>query len=698
MPDTPPTPAPAVDSVTASGAPANAGPSVDAVHLAKRRVLFAGGVLYGLYVLVCVFLLMMLPDPTGAGGNLVSMGLLVCLAGALAFIGAGLFALKRISSSQASIATRRMGLIKVIGILTPGLLLSIALPFFIMREPALPLDVVSPANAADLIAPVAVTLSAERAAAIMRNMGMKPTKYQWDTEGDGKVNEETVAPTTTVLYERQGSYIPAVRIQVEGGDFRRITRRVSIPQAVFSMIPVQPIVEKPVKFSVGTLLTDPKLLKQVQWDFGDGNPPITVTVPDVAHTFYAIGSYPISAVMQLTNQTQIGYKRMVTVQEQPPLPFPITLISEPKTLLGPPPLGVLLRLETKETLKEVVWSFGDGKEERGANLVRQSHSFDAPGLYAVVVRARSAEGALAELTTLVRVTDALTLSNLQFEGKPAVQANKISGEVPLELSLTPKTATPLVQFSWEVPDDPNLQAQNGTLTGVLRKEGTYTVTLLAQGAEGKSMRMPITITVQPPSAEPTILLTPDGGVAPLTVNFDASQTFIPPGEEVAGFKWLFGDEGQGKKDAELAGARVTHVYKAPGEYKIKLSVVLTSGKDFSVDRTIIVRRPTLSACITASRLTVEVNKGVEFDSTCSTGIPSSLLWDVRRDDQPEVVQAQSSDETYVYVFDEPGDYTVTLTLKDSFGNQDKKSVSITVNPAAEEPVPESSTPSEESPQ
>ncbi len=693
MPDALPSPAPAVDSVTASGVPPNAAPSVDAVHLAKRRVLLAGAILYGLYMLGCVFLLLTLPDPTGAGGNLVSMGLLVSLGGALGFIGAGLFALKRISSSQASIATRRMGLIKVIGILTPGLLLSIALPFFIMREPTLPLDVVSPASAADLIAPVAVTLSAGRAAGILRNMGMKPTKYQWDTEGDGKVNEETVAPTTTVLYERQGSFVPAVRIQLEGGDSRRLTRRVSIPQAVFSMIPIQPIVEKPVKFSVGTLLTDPKLFKQVQWDFGDGNPPQTVTVPDIAHTFYAIGSYPISAVLQLTNQTQIGYKRTVTVQEQPPLPFPITLGSEPKTLFGPPPLGVLLRLETKETLKEVVWSFGDGKEERGANLVRQSHMFDAPGLYAVVVRARSAEGSLAELTTLVRVTDPLTLSSLQFEGKPAVQGNKISGEVPLEFSLTPKTATPLVQFSWEIPDDPNLQVQNATLTGVLRKEGTYTVTLLAQGAGGKSMRMPITITVRPPSAEPTILLTPDGGVAPLTVSFDASRTFIPPGEDVAGFKWLFGDEGQGKKEAELAGARVTHIYKTPGEYRIKLSVVLTSGKNFSVDRTIIVRRPTLSACITASRLTVEVGKGVEFDASCSTGVPQSTLWDVRRDDQPEVVQAQSSDQTYVYVFEEPGDYTVTLALKDEFGNQDKKSVSITVKPPAESP-PSSSEPSQ----
>ncbi|NOS66754.1 MAG: PKD domain-containing protein, partial [Candidatus Peribacteraceae bacterium] len=230
----------------------------------------------------------------------------------------------------------------------------------------------------------------------------------------------------------------------------------------------------------------------------------------------------------------------------------------------------------------------------------------------------------------------------------------------------------------EVPDELDAQANGSTLLGVFRKEGTYPVTLMGEGAEGKSMRMPITFDVKPPSAEPVISLTPDGGTAPLEVTFDGSQTFIPPGETVAGFKWLFGDEAQGTRTPELAGARVQHTFKAPGEYLIKLSVVLISGKEFTAQRTILIRKPILSACLTASRLKVQAGKGVEFDSACSTGEASSVLWDVRRDDTPDIVQAQSGDEKYVYVFEEPGDYTVTLTLKDAFSNVDKKTVSISV--------------------
>lgn len=686
-PDAPPpatptaTPAAPVDGVTASApAPLSPDESTPQVLMLRKRILVVGLVAYGAFALWCVFLLLVLPDPAGARSSLVSVGLLTSLLGVLALIGAGLFALKRISLAPASIALRRRSLLTTIAILLPGVLLGAATPLLIVREPSLPLEITQPASAADLIAPVAVTLSAERAEAILKNLGFRPLKVQWDTDGDGTMNDETVPPVTTVVYERAGVYTAVARILLEGGGFRRIARRVVIPQAVFSMVPIAPVVGKPVKFSVASLLTDPKLLKQVQWDFGDGNPVQTVTGPDVLYTYYAIGSYPIAATVQLQNQSQVVYKRTVTVQEPPALPFPITLATEPRTLLGPPPFGVLFRLETTTPLKDIAWSFGDGKEDRGPALVRTSHAFEAPGIYPVVVRARSAEGALAELTAIVRVTEILTLGSLQFEGKPTVQGGKISGEVPLEISLTPKTSTPLVEFSWEVPAAASLQSRDGTLTGVLRKEGTVTVTLVGQGAGGKSMRMPITIAVLPPSAAPAIAITPDGGVAPLTVMLDGSQTFVPPGQTVAGFKWLFGDEPQGTRTPELGSARVEHTYQKPGEYTIRLAVVLTSGKEFTAQRTLIVRRSPLSACITASRLTVEAGKGVEFDSSCSTGKPESLLWDVRRDDDPERVQGQSGDPRYVFVFEEPGTYTVTLTLRDAQGAPEKTAVMITVQP------------------
>ncbi|NOS66792.1 MAG: PKD domain-containing protein, partial [Candidatus Peribacteraceae bacterium] len=515
IPPTPPSPppaasaqaAPAVDAVSAS--PGAVLPPENVVRAKKKSVLLLLGIFNAVFIFWCAFLLLALPSPTGEGGSLLSVGLLSILVGEVIIIGLALLGLKRISVSTVSIETRRRSLIKLIAVLLPGFLIGVVTPFFIMGEPALPLDIVEPATAAELVAPVAVTLSAERATTILGNLGFRVSKYQWDADGDGTMNEETVTPTATVLIERPGVYVPIVRIVLEGGSTRRAARRISIPTAVFSVTPAQPVVEKAVKFSVAGLLTDPKLLKQVQWDFGDGNPPVTTTTADAAYTYYAVGDYAVTALMQMQNQSQATYKRTVAVRDPPPLPFAITMTTEPKTLVGPAPFGVLFRLESETPLKEIAWSFGDGKEDRGAALLRQSHVFESAGIYSVVVRARSEDGTLAELTAIVRATEVLTLRDLQFEGVPTVLNGKASGEVPIDVRLTPKTSTPLVQFRWEVPDELDAQANGSTLLGVFRKEGTYSVTLMGEGAEGKSVRMPITFDVKPPSAEPVISLTPD---------------------------------------------------------------------------------------------------------------------------------------------------------------------------------------------
>lgn len=668
-----------VDGIQASAPAPVSAPSVPkSVLAAKRGILGIGATAYAAYVFWCIFLLMALPDPTGGGQNLTMIGLLSVSGVGIGILLISVFALRRIGVSATSSATHRLSAIKLGAAVIPLMILSAATPPMILREPALPVDIIEPTDPAAFVAPVTVTLSTERASEILRKRGLKVIKYQWDTEGDGKVNEETILPRTTVLYQRQGVYIVNVRAILDGGATRKLVKRVTIPQQVFSLQPLQPVVEKPVKFSIASLITDPKQLKTVEWSFGDGSPVQKLTTVDTAHTYFATGTYEVTAIVQMANQTQGSYKKEIVVSEQPPLPFPIQLITEPKTLVGPPPFGVIFRLETEEDLKDIAWSFGDGKEDRGATLDRQSHSFDAPGIYPVVVRARSASGSLAEITAIVRVTELLSLRDLKFEGS-TVNNNSISGEAPLTVTLTPKTTTPLVQFSWEIPDDPNIQAEKETLQAIFRDEGSYVITLVAQGAEGKSMRQTITVNVDPPSAEPNIQMKPDGGAAPLTVSFDASQSFIPPNETIAGFKWLFGDETQGDRNPEIGSARVTHTYKSPGEFTVKLSIVLSSGKQFTSERTIIVRRPTLSACITPSRLSVQEGKGIEFDAACSTGV-TSALWDVRSDDQPSVILAQSEDNSYVHVFEKEGEYTVSLTVKDAWGGQEKTSVHITVTP------------------
>jgi PKD repeat protein len=355
------------------------------------------------------------------------------------------------------------------------------------------------------------------------------------------------------------------------------------------------------------------------------------------------------------------------------------MFTEPENLVGPAPFGASFRIETGEPLAEVHWIFGDGKEERGADQTKALHAFDAPGVYAVETMVRSSSGKIADLTTIVDVTETLRLADLHFEGSPAVSNNAISGDAPVTVNLMPKTTQPLIQFLWEAPNATTSTITGSTIQATYRKEGTYTMTLIAQDPSGSAMRLPITINVNAPSAAPSFKMNPESGVAPLRVVFDASETFIPPGEDVAGFKWQFGDEERNAL-TQLGTARIEHTYTKPGQYTATLHVVLASGKELTAERAIIVRPGAFAACFTASRVSVPVNKGVDFDSSCTTGTPTSYLWDMRYDADPATVQGQSATPQYVYVFDKVGAYTVTLTVRDDSGNQDSKKVSITVTP------------------
>ncbi|OGJ56697.1 hypothetical protein A3D88_02880 [Candidatus Peribacteria bacterium RIFCSPHIGHO2_02_FULL_52_16] len=670
---------PSVDGVTRAAPTSKASSPSGDINKTKRALLLGAGIVYGLLTLWFLSLLVLLPSPTGSLKGLVAAGSLSALLCIVLLFLVGAFMLQRIAKANVSTATRRRSLIKLILPLLPLLILSGVTPFLIMREPSLGLAITYPTRAEDFVAPLSVTFSAEHATDVLKKRGLRPILYVWDFDGDGKPNEETVLPVATAVYERQGAFVPAVRINLDDGTFRRVTRRLTIPRAVFSVSPLRPVVEKPVRFSIAHLVAKPEDIREARWDFeGDGVVDEVTKNTDVQHTYYAVERVPVSVVVLLVNQSQVTYERDVDIEQPRQLPFPVTLITEPKNLVGPAPFGAIFRIDTQEPLREVVWSFGDGQEERGADLRRIGHSFASPKIYPVSVKVRSASGSLAELTQLVRVTETLSIGDLRFDGTPKVEGAVIRGEVPVTLDLKAVTSLPLVEFLWEAPNATTFHATGAALRAIYRTEGSYTLTLVAQDPEGKVMRKTLTVEVSPASAAPTISMQPSAGVAPLKVLFDASESFIPPGEEVAGFEWSFGDEVAGA-GAELGSARIEHIYEKPGEYIIRLRVVMESGSEYTAERTIVVRKPLLDACIQTSRpLTVRAGEGIRFDPLCSTGSPVSFLWDIRDASRPSVVLAQSAEQSYPHVFEEAGTYTVTLTVKDALANENKETITITV--------------------
>ncbi len=677
MTENPSPPAPSVDSIAAPNVagkiPAGVQPTKGKTpsHGALRFfLLVVFGVPYLLYVGWSVYLLLILPDPTGARNSLIPIAILVAIFVGVVLLLVGFFGATHIAKAKDIPEPRKRFAFLRLGIaILPGLMVSAIIPMVIAREPGLTLNITSPESQADFIAPLSISFSLQDAVDILKRRNLVVEKFIWDYEGDGKPNDETFEPEATASFDRPGMYAVSVILSLKGGGTRQVTRRISIPRAVFSVEPNPPILDEPTRLSVAHLVTDKANVEEVLWDF-DGNGEVDVTTKelDAVRTFYVEGPTKIVVVLKLVNKSQPRYERTVNVIKSVPLPFEAMLISVPEHLIGPPPLGVVFRVETKEPVRVILWNFGDGTDARGAEV---KHTFPENGVYPVTADIRAESGKSAKITKIVRIVEPLSLPDLAFTGTPEVQGDRIKGEVPIIVNLKPRTSTPLIDFFWEAPEATSVESTKESVKAIYRREGLYTLTLVAQDPENHVMRLAITVEVLPISAKVLIRMDPEGGVAPLDVRFDASETVIPD-ETISGFEWQFGDAERAA--AQQRGAQVMHTYRRPGPFEVVVRVYTTSGKVFSATKTIVVRAPVIDACISASRMEGKAPLGVRLSSDCSTvGADTTYDWDFGDGWKSDL-------KNPTHDFQRPGTYQVMLLLHDGENISQSDPLTITVLP------------------
>ncbi len=651
-------PAPAV-------APPAAVPTGDAKVLLQWKLIIGVllGIPYVLYIVWCLFLLAVLPD-ADASPSFVTIGLASCGIGSLILLAVSAFAFMRISASHAMPNAKMIALIKLVAYALPGLILSGATAFMISQEPSLSIVITNPISTEAFVAPLSISFSAEKAVGSLAKRGFKPVEYSWDINGDGQPDQKTLTPELTASFDQQGIFTVRVGIKGTDGTVKVATKKFLISKAVFSVTPLPPIIDRPTVFNLEQLYPRAEDVVAVSWDFdGDGKFDEENVGMVTSYTYLKTGSFNVSAVVSLANKTQVRYDRSIVVQEPLPLPFPVAVTSQPKNLIGTPPFAALFTVETPEPIYSVQWDFGDGQKAEG---IRSTHTFTRRGTFPVVARVRSQSGVIAEVNTVVKIVEELSLSDLRFEGTPAVDRNKITGEVPLTLNLTPITQQPFIQFSWEAEDATEVGSTNENLQAIYRRPGTYTIVMIAQDLESHALRFPITVEVLPPSSVISFQMKPETGVAPLTVLFDGSESSIPD-ETISGFIWDFGDGSA----VEYGGAVTQHVFTKAGTYRVSLSAKTSSGRQENTSRTVVVRAPSLQARILASRLSGPAPLTVAFDASPSSGVIQTYTWDFGDGVQNEGMNVQ-------HTFLEAGVKTVTLTVKDVSGASHAATVVISI--------------------
>jgi PKD repeat protein len=670
---------PQVDGITSSQpkAPVPKKPSSDADLLsrAKFALLAIIAIPYILYMAWGMFLLVVLPDPTGKWEMLIPYGKLSSMIAAAILSMAALYMVLRIGKSVSTDDKVRVGsFFRIALFVVPGLLFSAAVPFTITQEPFLTLYISNPEPGIELVAPLSITYNAETATSILKRRGLSVINYKWDFTGDGVPNDETVVPYSTAFFDRQGGYNVSCILKLSDGSTRNLPLRTVVPNAVFSYSPVIPTIDEPIRFSVAHLIPDDKIeIREVQWDFNnDSIPEETTTELETVHTFLRTGDHTVSVTIVFDNQTQSFFFRTLNVQKPAPQLFPVSITTTPEFLESPSPFQVVFRVSTDEPLVDIKWDFDDeSPEEEGE---RVGHTFKDRRLYQVTARARNENGQVSKVTKVVRVVEELSIADLSFDGSHDVMNNKIVAEAPVAIEITPKTTMPLVDFWWEAPNASQVTSTDTSLKAIYREEGRYNLVMLAKDAEGRVKRLPIVLDVEKKAQQIEFDVTPSQGVAPLMVQFDASDSFIAdPNDDINGFIWDFGETEE--PDGKIGSARIGHEYTNPGEFTVTLTVSTELGKTASTTKKIVVRAPFLKACFKMSRKEGPVGMGVAFNRTCSTGTAANAIWDFGDGSQSPLL-----DDTVIHTFGEPGDapkeYKVKLILEDINGTTDTYETTI----------------------
>lgn len=623
--------------------------------------------LAGLYVLCGIILLTILPTTSDALASLPLVGTAIYGLGFFAWTALACLSFYRIATfKNTSPAVRRMAGLRAGVIEVPSVIISVLVLMLINREPQLSIDILAPDITSSLAAPVSITFGTESANNYMKRKNLTPISYSWDFEGDGKANQETSETQITALYSKGGTFRVSAVVKLTNGQTRTLKRTVQIPRTLFAVDPENPVIDELASFSLTNLYADPKKeFLKAEWDFdGDGTMDVATDKPTASYTFRRLG--PVEASVKVTNVSNavLTIKRSLMVVNPPKLPFPVSIRTEPTTLLSPAPFGVLFSVETTTPVANVTWDFGDGDNAEG---LKAAHNFEKTGIFPVVAAVRSQSGTIAKITKRVTVTDTLQLGDLSFSGSPDVKGTRIEGELPLELNITPQTSTPLITFSWDAPSASEVLSTDKTLRAVYRKEGDYVVELIGIDPSQKVMRRRIDVHVLSPKSEVSIDVQPTTPVAPALVSFDATSTFIP-GKEITGYEWDFGDKGT----SQLLGAQTDHTYTEPGTYQIRLRVKTVDGEVYEGTKTLVVRVPISEACFLPSRTTGKAPLPVSFDTSCSSsGAFTSWLWDFGDN-------AQSDEQNPIHTFTAPGQYTVKLIATGKNGKTVERRVTITV--------------------
>lgn len=478
-------------------------------------------------------------------------------------------------------------------------------------------------------------------------------RYHWDF-GDGATSDRAVVDH---VYSRPGTYAGRLTLTDDSGLENGVTKRdfSVVVNARPNEAPIaeagadqNAIVGQVVDFDGGGSADNDGSLIGYQWEFGNGKSAIGQKRSIV---YYSPGTYEV----ELTVTDNSGHENnqssdtLTVVVANRPNTTPVARVDEDRPAAINEPIEFVAG-KSEDSDGNIIsydWEFGDGAKGSGREVV---HQYSQSGTYVALLTIKDDSGLDNNSSTSKRV---ITVNEPPIADAGPDQLVTAS-QVMFDATGSSDSDGIIISYLWDFGDGDT--GTGARIAHSYRNPGTYTVNLTVIDGSGTirneaSNQMTVVVNALPVADAGFDMVAAPGEL----VTFDGRRSSDPDGS-VSRFNWDFRDGTTGESDV------VTHAFEKPGLYMVELQVFDDSGHaeahDYSQIQVTVNEPPVADAgpdLLVAPGETFQLSGGRSWDPD---GTITQWRWDIQNSDK--ILDG----ETLEHAFDEPGIYSITLTVTD----------------------------------
>lgn len=457
------------------------------------------------------------------------------------------------------------------------------------------------------------------------------SNYRWDFGDGSSIVNCASCNTQTHSYSSNGTYTVTLVVTTAAGCYDTVTQNITIsakPTAGFTGTPLTICPDATVSFTNSSTGANSYF-----WMFGDG---FTDTNSNPGHTYNTTGIYTVTLVADNNGcKDTLTRPSYVTVQLPHADFYPTFQCSSRLTYTF---------LDSSIGANTYLWDFGDGNTSTTAGNV--THTYTSPGSYAVELRVYNTSTGCYD--TITKTISAIPVATPSFTAADTILC---PGDL---LSLTRASAGG-VTYKWHIgPFTSTSQAPSVSFTYHL--VGAIDVKLVATDSLGCKDSLVKPGYLKYGGADVNFTASTTNPCKNVSILFDDIST--PGAFPIVNRYWDFGDGTQANTSTDT----VSHSFNNPGPYTIKLVVTDANGCKDSLTKTHFIYAHKPTAQFYTNDTIVCAGDTVDFKNN-SGGTSFTSFWQFGDG-------GTSTNITPLYTYNTVGDYTVKLTITDSFGCKD----------------------------